>query len=193
MILGDLFEILVAKKASWSSDKLIKEQTQVSFIRYISIFSFYNILRNVFQQASQMFPDNINFLLAHLSFESLYSVDEARKLAKNLLKSKQTEIILWNWYAQFEKKAGKIEDARKVCSTALSLQHQLPAKSQADSPLLFRNYAELELSLGNRENALYALSCVFDPPFVPLKKGEIAPPTKIMKAKKVRIFQEFSS
>lgn len=106
-------------------------------------------------------------------------------MAKNLLKIKQTEIILWNWYANFEKKAGKIEDARKVCSTALSLQHQLPAKSQLDSPALFRTYAEMEISLGNRDNALNALCCVFDPPFTPLKKGETVSPTKIMKAKKV--------
>lgn len=158
--------------STWEKHKKIKDESVVRFIRVI------------FLQLSKAFPKNNDVLLAYMHFESLYSIDAARRWAKTLLKENQMDLNLWNGYAQMELNNGKVEEARKVYGTALSLSSSLPAQYQVASPVLFRYFAELELSKNSEKSALHVLTSVAEGSYNP-KVPEKVEPTRIVKARKI--------
>jgi hypothetical protein len=170
--IGDIFEIIISKKANWTSERTVTEPTLVEFIR------------SLFAQLSKFYPSDTTYNIAYMSFEQTYNINSARQLARTLLKSNQHDLLLWNQYAQLEKKAGKKDEARRVYSTALSMHYQLPPKFQADAPFLFRSYAEMELEEGNTTSAIHILASVVEGAFNPPTPKTEVPPTRIIKARK---------
>jgi hypothetical protein len=131
----DIFNVLSGKYSSWEYEREITDPSMISFIR------------GVFSLMSKVYPADMYLPLAYIMFEGKHDIENARKLAKSLLFNQRMNLVLWNGYAQLEKKSSKLDDARKVYSTALSTQHSLPPEFKAEAPLLFRSYAELELGI----------------------------------------------
>ena len=63
-----------------------------------------------------MYPENTQFIITYLNFEKNYAVDQSRTLAKSFLKTNKMDLIIYNWYAQLERKTGKIEEVRIIFS-----------------------------------------------------------------------------
>lgn len=66
-------------------------------------------------------------------------------------------MALWDGYARIERQRGKVEDARQVYVTALSMYPSFDAKDQVDAPLLWRAWAEMEWEEGFEGLALAVL------------------------------------
>ncbi len=74
-----------------------------------------------------------------LAFESRFEVKEARKYAKNILKL-QPSVRLYNGFALLEWRAGNIEAAQRVWSTALSMRSSFSETSRQDVVLVWRSW-----------------------------------------------------
>lgn len=86
-----------------------------------------------------------HLLLTSANADSSHS---AIKLAKTILRSNRTShLLLWDGYARLEIARNKIEAARGVYVTALTLGEE----SGEDKIQLWRSWAEMELN-GGREN-----------------------------------------
>lgn len=168
-----IFDVLITKKQAWENERPIDDSTIAAFTR------------NVLALAHKAEPKETKLGLAYLSFERLYDLNNARSIAKNILSINKNDLRLWNGYAQMEKKALKLDKARQVYITALSLLQTLPSDSQMDANLLFRSFAELELEQNNQQQAIHILaSSVEKAIFKPLPQGNTVPPTRIAKARK---------
>ncbi|KAI7849022.1 NRDE-2, necessary for RNA interference-domain-containing protein [Circinella umbellata] len=112
--------------------------------------------RNAFKQLLALKWTN-HLSICYLSFESSYSNKSARNVAKGMLKDYQTNLSLWNAYAQMEKSHGKLKEARKVYQTALATYQTFPKKDQVMVPLVYSAFAQLEWEEGRSDEALKIL------------------------------------
>lgn len=109
------------------------------------------------------------------------AVTSAKKLAKDMLKDRSSNLILWNGYAQMEKSHGRLKEvhflgwlcstgqmadlgfffffwqARRVYQTALASYRQFPESDQQSAPLLYSAFAQLEWEEKRPEEALKIL------------------------------------
>ncbi|KAG0356101.1 hypothetical protein BGZ54_000844 [Gamsiella multidivaricata] len=151
-------------------------------------------IRNTFQQLIDVvkLPKNYQrgLSLYHLMFEALdtLSASKGQKLAKKYLKGDRMDLELWNGYAQAELTLGRISEARKVYSTALSMYKTFPAENQARAPLIIRYFAELEWAQGRPGVALvilvaFAEGVAADIPGDDEKDIPTPTPTRLIKAR----------
>ncbi|RKO92456.1 NRDE-2, necessary for RNA interference-domain-containing protein [Blyttiomyces helicus] len=113
--------------------------------------------RNILQQSRTMPSPDPDLLPLFLVFESAFSPKSAQKAAKNLLKTERMNLLIWNAYAQIEVGRGNIDEARKVYQASLLSYHTFPRAHQKDAPLLFRQYAELEVDCNQPARAIVVL------------------------------------
>jgi hypothetical protein len=84
--------------------------------------------------------------------------DSAIKLAKQLLSVQRQNLLLWDGYARIERQRGKIEAARTVYVTALSMYRGFDrVQDKIDAPLLWRAWMEMEWEEGRAMLALKIL------------------------------------
>lgn len=115
-----------------------------------------NFARNAFGQLNAL-QWNDHLAICHLSLESSISNKSAKKLAKDMLKDRSSNLILWNGYAQMEKSHGRLKEARRVYQTALASYRQFPESDQQSAPLLYSAFAQLEWEEKRPEEALKIL------------------------------------
>ncbi|KAI7885758.1 DUF1740-domain-containing protein [Lichtheimia hyalospora FSU 10163] len=115
-----------------------------------------NFARNAFAQLNAL-QWNDHLAICHLSLESSISNKSAKKLAKEMLKDRSNNLILWNVYAQMEKSHGRLKEARRVYQTALASYRQFPEPDQQSAPLLYSAFAQLEWEEKRPEEALKIL------------------------------------
>ncbi|RCH97051.1 hypothetical protein CU098_008002, partial [Rhizopus stolonifer] len=115
-----------------------------------------DIIKNVFKQLLTL-EKSIHLTLCYLSFESSCDYKMARKLAKNHLKEDRTNLVLWNAYAQMEKSHNRIDEARKVYLTALSMYRNFHESEQFMAPLMYHMFAKLEMENDRPTEALKIL------------------------------------
>jgi hypothetical protein len=108
--------------------------------------------RNVCALSLQALPSSIRLKTTALLLEAARGgegkasgVNLARKLAKRFLKADSMNLMLWDAYAQLEKRHGSLQEACNVYNKALSLCPRLPAEQQGPAPLLYWQYAHMEL------------------------------------------------
>ncbi|KAG0322542.1 hypothetical protein BGZ99_003258 [Dissophora globulifera] len=120
-------------------------------------------IRNTFQQLMEVVPlpkaYRRGLSLYHLMYEALdtLSTSKCQKLAKKYLKGDRMDLELWNGYAQAERALGRISEARKIYSTALSMYQTLPAENQSRVPMIYRYFSQLEWEQGRPGVALAIL------------------------------------
>ncbi|KAK9720413.1 hypothetical protein K7432_004142 [Basidiobolus ranarum] len=116
-------------------------------------------IKNFPQIANSVFPAQKWFGV--ISAEDLAHINRdfcsARKIAKNMLKADRMNLLLWNGYAKMEYKHRGFGDAQKIYSTAFSMFRTFPLEYQKEAPLLYRNFAEMNLDHENTKDALVAL------------------------------------
>ncbi|KAG2234395.1 hypothetical protein INT48_003622 [Thamnidium elegans] len=117
--------------------------------------------RNAFQQLLSV-EKSEHLTICYLAFESSCGYKMGRRLAKNLLKDQRTSLTLWNAYAQMEKSHDRIDEARKVYLTALSMYHSFPECDQISAPLLYFMFAKLEMENNRPNEALKILVSMSD-------------------------------
>ncbi|KAF1799857.1 NRDE-2, necessary for RNA interference-domain-containing protein [Mucor lusitanicus] len=113
--------------------------------------------RTVFQQLLAV-EKSQHLTICYLAFESSCGHKSGRRLAKSLLKDQTTSLILWNAYAQMEKSHDRMDEARKVYLTALSMYHTFPEHEQRNAPILYHMFAKLELENSRPQEALKILA-----------------------------------
>jgi len=106
--------------------------------------------------------------------------DQIKQTAKALLRVDQGNLLLWNTYALAEASFGRLDEARKVYSGALSLLSSLPPANQRPAPLLFLSFALLEyFSMKGRslasesERVLHVLTCLTEKAFKPFQANAV--------------------
>jgi hypothetical protein len=135
------------------------------------------MLRNVFLQSIEMFPDEKIMSLGYVDFECKWNSSlDTQNFIKTLLSKDRNNLLLWNYYAQWE--AGKVrkqqaepkatvsyEEPKKIYDAVLSQVSQVTddASVQQLIPLLFRCFVELELLDNNNTNALHLLCSCAEP------------------------------
>jgi len=132
----------------------------------------------------------------HLFFEASQNMDNARELAKKMLKVDRHNLSLWNAYALIERKSGNLNEARRVYDTALTLSPQLPPAVKIFLPVLVKAYSTMELFLSPEDDripkVINILLSLPEGSYSPLstqpKKGQTTAksiaPTRIMKGRK---------
>ncbi|GJJ73478.1 hypothetical protein EMPS_05836 [Entomortierella parvispora] len=149
-------------------------------------------VRNTFQQLVDIVPlpkaKRESLLHYYLMYENLEAPtgSKGQKLAKKYLKIDRMDLELWNAYAQAEKMLGRINEARKVYSTVISMYRSFPQEHQVRSPLIYRYFAELEWEQGRPAVALEILLSFAEGSEVDLSVSEKAPkpsPTRLIKAR----------
>ncbi|KAL9542170.1 hypothetical protein MBANPS3_008745 [Mucor bainieri] len=113
--------------------------------------------RTVFQQLLAV-EKSEHLTICYLAFESSCGQKLGRRLAKSLLKDQRTSLTLWNAYAQMEKSHDRVDEARKVYLTALSMIHTFPEHEQRNAPILYHMFAKLELENKRPQEALKILA-----------------------------------
>ncbi|KAG0208757.1 hypothetical protein BGX28_000378 [Mortierella sp. GBA30] len=152
------------------------------------------LVRDAIQQLMEVVPlpktHRRNLSIYHLMYETMdtLSASKSQKLAKKYLKADRMDLALWNSYAQAEKALGRISEARKVYSTALSMYLTFPAENQARAPLIYRHYAELEWEQGRRGVALAILMALAEGSSANVPENEsedvsIPTPTRLIKSR----------
>ncbi|KAI8393343.1 NRDE-2, necessary for RNA interference-domain-containing protein [Radiomyces spectabilis] len=116
-------------------------------------------VRNALEQLLKLEKSD-ELAMLYLSFASSGNYKSARKLAKQLLKDQRTNMTLWNAYAQMERYHGKIDEARKVYLTALSMTGSSSDPSEA--PLIHAMFAQLEVENDRHNAALNILVAMAD-------------------------------
>lgn len=137
--------------------------------------------------AIRAFPGSVDLATTFVSFEAMHDVNKARKLAKELLKANRTDLRLWNEYARGEARNAKLDEARRVYDTALTMCRDMPAQSRRDAMLLFRNYIEVIVDhLPDQPAlALHVLISATEEAYAPHQPEVAAPPTRLVRARKV--------
>ncbi|KAM0754939.1 DUF1740-domain-containing protein [Meredithblackwellia eburnea MCA 4105] len=115
------------------------------------------LCRNVFDLLHPHVKDGF-FTVNYFAFESAQSPKSAVKLAKTILRTSRQNLALWDAYARIERSRNKIEDARSVYVTALSMSRTFEERDQIDAPLLWKSWAEMEWEEGRPILALRVLS-----------------------------------
>lgn len=69
----------------------------------------------------------------------------AAKLAKSLLSSDQTNLVLWDAYARLERNRGRLAEARNVYQQTLQSAQQFGSTALAVLPQLWLAFVEMEL------------------------------------------------
>ncbi|CAO3613577.1 unnamed protein product [Cunninghamella blakesleeana] len=113
--------------------------------QYITNKEAIEFTKNAFEQLLMVEKNDDHLLICYLSFQASYGYEKGRKLAKKLLKVQQTNVALWNAYAQMENAYNRVEEARKVYKMAIIACKEFPQDQQINIPLLHRMYAQLEL------------------------------------------------
>ncbi|KAI9843175.1 MAG: hypothetical protein M1838_002738 [Thelocarpon superellum] len=88
-----------------------------------------------------------------LAFDRINGLDSLRKTAKALLKQQPTSLRLYNAYALVEWRAGEMDKAESILSTALSLSNTFDETDQLDRILLCRTWAWALLEDGRPQAA----------------------------------------
>jgi hypothetical protein len=85
-------------------------------------------ITTAFEQAISRFPSDNDLKLNFIDFVAESKPREAKKLCKAMLKAAENRnnLVLLDRYAQLEAAAGKVGDAMKVYTTALSMAKALP-------------------------------------------------------------------
>ncbi|BGP52880.1 hypothetical protein JCM8202v2_000437 [Rhodotorula sphaerocarpa] len=112
--------------------------------------------RNVLAQLRPQMKDPFLVLQA-FALEAAQSPKSAVKLAKQVLRDRRQDLVLWDGYARIERQRGKIAEARQVYLTALSMYRSFVRQDQVDGPLLWRAWAEMEWEDGRPGVALQVL------------------------------------
>eukprot|EP00698_Gefionella_okellyi_P006872 TRINITY_DN1657_c0_g1_i1.p1 TRINITY_DN1657_c0_g1~~TRINITY_DN1657_c0_g1_i1.p1 ORF type:complete len:991 (-),score=223.69 TRINITY_DN1657_c0_g1_i1:7-2979(-) len=114
--------------------------------------TLHSFVSNLLSASYKLFPQCVEIRLAFLQFAEQVEggVVHARALAKTLLKAHSSDLRLWAAFAEMERRANNFEEARRVYDTALSMLAQLPSTARADAPLLYRAYAEMELTMAGQ-------------------------------------------
>lgn len=86
--------------------------------------------------------------------------DEAKKLAKGLLKKRPNNLRLYNAYALTESRSGNKEAAERVWSTALSMSKTFPERDQEDSIILWQTWVWDAVDIRRFEKALRLLAAI---------------------------------
>lgn len=73
------------------------------------------------------------------------------------MRDSRRNLVLWDSYARVERQRGKLDDARQVYITALSMYRTFASQEQVDGPLLWRSWAEMEWEAGRPMLALRIL------------------------------------
>ena len=94
----------------------------------------------------------------------------AIKLAKQVLRDSRQNLVLWDGYARIERQRGKVEEARQVYITALSMYRSFSPADQIDGPLLWRAWAEMEWEEGKPRLALKVLVAASSKDYVDLSE-----------------------
>lgn len=76
----------------------------------------------------------------------------AVKLAKTILAEHRDSLTLWDGYARLERQRGKLDDARKVYVTALSLSLEevkiMSYEGRGEAWILWKGWVEMEWDAG---------------------------------------------
>ncbi|ORY43444.1 DUF1740-domain-containing protein [Rhizoclosmatium globosum] len=114
------------------------------------------------------------------------SIKAALKTGKAFLKEERMNLSLWCFYAGLEVARGKIDEARKIYQTAISSYRTFPVEQQHDAVLLHLKYSELEMDLGNYQQALWVLVSFADGS-ADISAVEVEKPsaTRILKTRKL--------
>lgn len=57
----------------------------------------------------KVYPSETTLSVGYMNFESLYDLNKARSWSKLFLQNYRNDLILWNSYAQLEKRAKNID------------------------------------------------------------------------------------
>eukprot|EP00026_Physarum_polycephalum_P005373 Phypoly_transcript_05405.p1 GENE.Phypoly_transcript_05405~~Phypoly_transcript_05405.p1 ORF type:complete len:649 (-),score=186.14 Phypoly_transcript_05405:23-1717(-) len=144
-------------------------------------------IRKVFSLGLSAFPGNETLTTTQLAFEFIYSPEEAKKIAKELLSANRSSFGLFCAYGQLEEFSGNFTPARRVFEGALSNYDKMPPSQQQTCIQLFRAFAEMEM-VAARENltAMHILVSLAEGKYTPITrtKGKaklegISPPRMI--------------
>lgn len=114
-----------------------------------------HFIKNVMEQSIALYPNDNLFKMALLDFVAQSDTENAKRNAKQLLSSDRNNLILWNQYAQMERKSGNIAEARNIYEKTLQIvDSTTPVGIRF---LLYRSYSELEILSGNVDRALHVL------------------------------------
>ncbi|KAJ3127618.1 hypothetical protein HK098_006057 [Nowakowskiella sp. JEL0407] len=122
------------------------------------IESICNVLKQTKALSEETLLPGLEFCL-----DVLTCTKSVSKIAKAHLKNDQHNLILWNLFACFEYKNGRVEEARKIFITSTQSGFAYlkdTTRDNHDIYLLFRKYCEMEFDLRNNELCLYILTCV---------------------------------
>jgi hypothetical protein len=122
-------------------------------------------------------PQSVRLQILTLSCEPTLTVASglsAIKLAKQILRDARQNLVLWDGYARVERQRGRIQEARQVYITALSMYRTFAPQYQIDGPLLWRSWAEMEWEAGRPMLALRILAASWAVSDVDLGKFVIA-------------------
>ena len=108
-------------------------------------------------------------------------------MAKKLLKKYRTSLLLYSAYAQIEWRAGNIDVARKVFSTALGMCGSSPEGGRRDGILLWRIWAWEEIMDGNKREALSVLLSIPDGKFSGDREGHDSALSKAARLRTKRV------
>ncbi|PWN53020.1 hypothetical protein IE53DRAFT_224556 [Violaceomyces palustris] len=101
--------------------------------------------------------NHVSIQLLRLGLEAHVSLKLAIKLAKKILSDDRQNLVLWNAYAELEKKAGKVESARTVYLTTLESLSGLGENGIKEAPAIWAALSELEWKQGRPDQALGVL------------------------------------
>lgn len=107
-----------------------------------------------------------------LALANLVYSCSAVKLAKQVLRDNRQNLALWDGYARIERQRGKVDEARAVYVTALSMYREFNVLDQIDGPLLWRAWAEMEWEEGRAMLALKVLVASVAPVVEEVHLGE---------------------
>lgn len=86
------------------------------------------------------------------STSTILTYSSAVKLAKTILADHRDSLALWDGYARLERQRGKLDDARKVYVTALSLSSDevksMSAEGRGEAWVLWKGWVEMEWEAG---------------------------------------------
>jgi hypothetical protein len=145
--------------------------------------SLISLIRNVFQQAINIYSNDVILCMSYLDFEMQIDLANAKLVAKQLLRENRENLLLWNQYALLEKKCNQIGICRKVYdSTLTSMSADTPSNIQC---LLYRCYAEIELSNNNIQRAIHILCCAIEHNYQQFDDGVSTSTARILKTKQL--------
>jgi hypothetical protein len=139
----------------------------------------YSFIRNSLKSLTSTWhdPDISEYYLA---FELCNEPDSIKNMAKGLLKKNPNSLRLYNAYALIELSRDNKEVAISVTKAALNIPN---TKDQDDHIFLWRTWAWLLLSGGDRIGCLKSLLCITDGLPASFDSMDISSPTNLMKTR----------